>query len=197
MRLPPFFIKIGGLHLSTLDCVQQLRPSLHYLDLNDAVQRGGNASAPSDMSGKGKSITVSVREQAADSRGGSFTAPGAPSRDQIFAPLIEAEQEPWVDLKWNAENVSRVCMCVHSTNGSADYYHETTVSRLQLVPRWKTACTPKKKQAWLAPPWLQTISETYLSKQNECTDTTQVFVDTGSLAPGRSDQQGNRANKSE
>lgn len=57
------------------------------------------------MSAKGRSITVSVREQAADSRGASFTAPGAPSRDQILAPLLEAEQEPWTDLKWNAEKV--------------------------------------------------------------------------------------------
>lgn len=95
----------GALHLTSLDSVQQLRPSLHYLDMHDAAQRGEDEPTTAPLNGKGKSLTVQVREQAADSRGASFTAPGAPSRDQILAPLLEAEQEQWVELKWNDENV--------------------------------------------------------------------------------------------
>lgn len=66
------------------------------------------------MGAKGRSITVSVREQAADSRGASFSAPGAPSREQILAPLLEAEQEQWVDLKWHSDQSSTAEEALHN-----------------------------------------------------------------------------------
>lgn len=117
----------GALHLSALDSVQQLRPSLHHLDLNDAAQKGTDEPAGGLMGAKGRSITVSVREQAADSRGASFSTPGAPSREQILAPLVEAEQEPWVDLRWHSDQSPTA--------------HEALQNRLYAKDKASLACT--------------------------------------------------------
>lgn len=115
----------GALHLTPLNSVLQLRPSLHYLDANDQAEaeskrraREADAGSMSDDGGaaskakqaKARSVTVTVREDPNSTRGRSGTQGGgsvagqtSDAREKMMAVQREAEAEPWKDLSWLRE----------------------------------------------------------------------------------------------
>jgi DNA-directed RNA polymerase-3 subunit RPC5 len=132
-------IRDKALHLTPVDSILQLRPSMHYLDALDAIAQQekrraqaepgeetddgstaedvgkGSAKAKEKEKKKAQSLSVSIR---ADSGGGSLGARGkggvTDSRDLLMLADREAESERWIDLDWIDEKVSRGVCCLDS-----------------------------------------------------------------------------------
>ncbi|KDN40686.1 hypothetical protein K437DRAFT_227221 [Tilletiaria anomala UBC 951] len=104
----------GALHLTNLNHVLQLRPSLHHLDANDIAEadarrrqrEGGPDGAGSGDEGgagsgraaaKARAVTVSVKEDA-----NSSTKSGAVGDkwEEMMLAQRKAEGEPWIPLTW-------------------------------------------------------------------------------------------------
>ena len=115
-------IRDGAMHLTRLDGVLQLRPSLHHLDAMDAAENeqkrrmkdgadsGGEEAGPpgSKAASKARALNVSIKE---DPNQGGARAKGNPfvdHREKIMASQRDAENEPWVELDWQDETVSSI-----------------------------------------------------------------------------------------
>ncbi|UZJ55950.1 hypothetical protein CBS101457_005270 [Exobasidium rhododendri] len=118
-------IRDKALHLTPVDSILQLRPSMHYLDALDAIalqekrraqaepgdetdegsmtEDGGKTSKIKEKK-KAQSLSVSVR---GDQGGGPLGARGkggvTDSRDLLMLADREAEGERWIDLDWKDE----------------------------------------------------------------------------------------------
>lgn len=120
----------GALHLTHLDSVQQLRPSMHYLDGLDAIDKaekkrnatnagddeGGSGASDSESgaapsSSSAKADTAAARRKGALQVSATMGAKSADGKDNIMQAQREAEAENWVELEWLNEEVS-FCLSV-------------------------------------------------------------------------------------
>jgi DNA-directed RNA polymerase-3 subunit RPC5 len=126
-------IRDNALHLTAVDSMHQMRPSMHYLDAKDALKRQderrkagddededldeegeqpAKKSESSNTKRKAQSINVTLRGESAGNRGGGSSTPvggirSGPavgdSRDHLMRADREAESERWVNLNWKDE----------------------------------------------------------------------------------------------
>jgi len=119
------FFRIGALHLTPVESIIQLRPSMHYLDeidrlnkeagrrggagkaggeeLSDVEMSGGDQSAgeSKDAKPKGKAMSKHATVKVGEAGKG-----GPGDRDHLMRAQRLADGEPWVELEWAGEVVS-------------------------------------------------------------------------------------------
>ncbi|PWN40362.1 hypothetical protein IE81DRAFT_331697 [Ceraceosorus guamensis] len=111
-------IRDGALHLTPLDSVLQLRPSMHYLDGLDVQARkeakadrgeeddsggeGGGGAAGAAGKGNGSASAAAAKRSIVNvtSRSGEDT------KQNIMRTQHEAEAESWIELAWKTEETS-------------------------------------------------------------------------------------------
>lgn len=123
-------IRDKAVHLTPVDSVHQLRPSMHYIDALEALKRQQdkaaeeqnraededdddvrpNGASNAQKARKAQSLNVSIRNDGSSSsatrQGASGGNPGGDSRDYLMQAEREAESERWISLDWKMDEKS-------------------------------------------------------------------------------------------
>lgn len=124
-------IRDKAVHLTPVDSVHQLRPSMHYIDALEALKRQqdkaleeqnraededdedarpNGAGSNAQKARKAQSLNVSFRNDGSSSsanrQGAGGGGAGGDSRDYLMQAEREAESEKWISLDWKMDEKS-------------------------------------------------------------------------------------------
>lgn len=146
-----------ALHLTQLDRIVQLRPSMHYLDGLDAIEADSKRAAKSAQEAgqegeetdgeekkeapakKAQSFSVSIKGNSGamgpGGPGGQGMGPPTSDRDVLMASRRRAEGESWVELDWRGYADQRWKAEVQRKAEEQLYAKGTTRLKCQTKPR--------------------------------------------------------------